>query len=179
MDMYAIYVSYFYRLDTAGQEEYTALLEMSIRSSEGIILTIDPTNEKCIEKTKLFLKLITQARNDVASFPFVFAVTKSDLPSKVSQEQLQTALFCNFPSVPVFHTSIYKQDTVAKVFETLAYQIMLTQSMTWNPVPEAIVDEKRISILYYGPKVTTALLIRTFAGKDIVCVTLGHFTFVY
>eukprot|EP01080_Neovahlkampfia_damariscottae_P010892 gene10892-3596_t len=68
-------------LDTAGQEEYSALRDTYMRSSDGFVLVFDLTKKRTMTDVDTFIKKISQVK-DVDSFPIVLVGNKSDLVSE-------------------------------------------------------------------------------------------------
>lgn len=65
-------------LDTAGQDEYTALRSQWIRSGEGYLIAYDITSRSSFEKTEVFRNLILREK-DVEWVPIVLIGNKCDL----------------------------------------------------------------------------------------------------
>jgi len=68
-------------LDTAGQEEYTALRSQWIRTGEGFVVVYDVTNRSTFEQAEVFRRQILQDK-DVDWIPLVLVGNKCDLESQ-------------------------------------------------------------------------------------------------
>ncbi|KAK3994893.1 ras family-domain-containing protein [Cladorrhinum sp. PSN332] len=75
-------------LDTAGQEEYSAMREQYMRTGEGFLLVYSITSRESFEEIRTFQQQILRVK-DKDVFPMVVVGNKVDLASerKVSQEE--------------------------------------------------------------------------------------------
>ncbi|ORZ09479.1 ras-like protein 3 [Absidia repens] len=67
-------------LDTAGQEEYSAMREQYMRNGEGFLLVYSITSRMSFEEITTFYQQICRVK-DRDSFPMVLVANKSDLES--------------------------------------------------------------------------------------------------
>ncbi|KAF8339846.1 ras-like protein [Cantharellus anzutake] len=65
-------------LDTAGQEEYSAMREQYMRTGEGFLLVYSITSRNSFEEINLFYQQILRVK-DVDRFPMVVVANKCDL----------------------------------------------------------------------------------------------------
>ncbi|KXN72056.1 ras-like protein 1 [Conidiobolus coronatus NRRL 28638] len=87
-------------LDTAGQEEYSAMREQYMRTGEGFLLVYSITSRSSFEEISTFHQQILRVQ-DRDSFPIILIGNKSDLDSErqVSHQEgqdLAQALNCQF-----------------------------------------------------------------------------------
>lgn len=68
-------------LDTAGQEEYSAMREQYMRNGEGFLLVYAVTSRQSFEEIVLFQQQILRVK-DKDSFPIVLVGNKCDLESE-------------------------------------------------------------------------------------------------
>lgn len=68
-------------LDTAGQEEYSAMREQYMRTGEGFILVYSITSRDSFEEMKTFHKQILQVKKE-DSWPMILVGNKNDLSSE-------------------------------------------------------------------------------------------------
>ncbi|KAI8889485.1 ras-like protein 1 [Backusella circina FSU 941] len=68
-------------LDTAGQEEYSAMREQYMRNGEGFLLVYSITSRISFEEISTFHQQICRVK-DKDSFPMVLVANKSDLESE-------------------------------------------------------------------------------------------------
>ncbi|KAK4189292.1 ras family-domain-containing protein [Podospora australis] len=75
-------------LDTAGQEEYSAMREQYMRTGEGFLLVYSITSRESFEEIRTFQQQILRVK-DKDIFPMVVVGNKVDLANerKVSQEE--------------------------------------------------------------------------------------------
>jgi len=76
-------------LDTAGQEEFSAMREQYMRSGEGFLLVFSLTDRSSFEEIYKFHKQVLRVK-DRDVFPILIVGNKSDLPNRqVSQSDIE------------------------------------------------------------------------------------------
>jgi len=75
-------------LDTAGQEEFSAMREQYMRSGEGFLLVFSVTERSSFDEIYKFHKQILRVK-DRDEFPMLMVGNKVDLPRVVSEEDAQ------------------------------------------------------------------------------------------
>lgn len=82
-------------LDTAGQEEYSAMREQYMRTGEGFLLVYSITSRESFEEIRTFQQQILRVK-DKDIFPMVVVGNKVDLASerKVPQEGMFARFMC-------------------------------------------------------------------------------------
>eukprot|EP00039_Didymoeca_costata_P019043 m.336013 g.336013 ORF g.336013 m.336013 type:complete len:201 (+) comp17733_c0_seq1:318-920(+) len=73
-------------LDTAGQEEYSAMREQYMRTGEGFLLVFAVNGKSSFEEITEFHKQITRVK-DCPTFPMVLVGNKTDLPNRSVKEE--------------------------------------------------------------------------------------------
>lgn len=68
-------------LDTAGQEEYSAMREQYMRSGEGFLLVYSITSRQSFEEIRTFQQSILRVK-DKDYFPIIVVGNKCDLESE-------------------------------------------------------------------------------------------------
>ncbi|OCK75094.1 putative ras-like protein, partial [Lepidopterella palustris CBS 459.81] len=68
-------------LDTAGQEEYSAMREQYMRTCEGMILTYSVTSRESFEEMTTFQQQLLRVK-DMDQFPMLVMANKADLESQ-------------------------------------------------------------------------------------------------
>eukprot|EP01120_Amphizonella_sp_Union-15-10_P015701 TRINITY_DN8122_c0_g2_i1.p1 TRINITY_DN8122_c0_g2~~TRINITY_DN8122_c0_g2_i1.p1 ORF type:complete len:143 (-),score=11.19 TRINITY_DN8122_c0_g2_i1:256-642(-) len=68
-------------LDTAGQEEYSAMRDQYIQAGQGFLIVYAVNNPKSFQKLNIFREAIFQVK-DAESFPIVLVGNKIDLEKK-------------------------------------------------------------------------------------------------
>lgn len=74
-------------LDTAGQEEYSAMREQYMRTGEGFLLVYSITSRSSFEEVSTFYQQVLRVK-DRDYFPVVMVANKCDLES---ERQVSTA----------------------------------------------------------------------------------------
>lgn len=84
-------------LDTAGQEEYSAMREQYMRTGEGFLLVYSINNRQSFEEIKTFQQQILRVK-DKDYFPIIVVGNKCDLDTerKVSQQGASTRIIYVF-----------------------------------------------------------------------------------
>jgi len=109
-------------LDTAGQEEYSAMREQYMRTGEGFLLVYSVTSRDSFENLKKFFSLILRVK-DSNQFPMIIVGNKCDLADsrQVSTQEgkdLAKSLGCRF-----IETSSYTKYHVDDAFFELVREI--------------------------------------------------------
>ena len=113
-------------LDTAGQEEYSAMRETYMNDGEGFVLVFAMNSKDSFEEIMEFAELIGRVK-DVANLkqiPMVLLGNKCDLPefewevTKAEAEELAERLGCSF-----LLTSAFQTVNVTESFETLVRDV--------------------------------------------------------
>lgn len=109
-------------LDTAGQEEYSAMREQYMRTGEGFLLVYSINNRQSFEEIKTFQQQILRVK-DKDYFPIIVVGNKCDLESerKVTQqegEDLAQEFGCKF-----IETSAKSRINVENAFYDLVREI--------------------------------------------------------
>lgn len=115
-------------LDTAGQQEFTAMREQYMRSGEGFVIIYSITDRQSFREVSQAKKQIERLRRS-EDIPMVLVANKTDLESKreVTTEEGQ-ALAQEF-DCPFFETSAALRQFVDDVFHSLIRQIRRKERM--------------------------------------------------
>jgi len=114
-------------LDTAGQEDYSAMRDQYIRTGQGFILVYSICSRSTFQAIKGFHEKILQVK-DVDSYPIVILGNKADLASQreVSTKQGEE-LAQSLGNVPFFETSAKTRLNIEEGFFQLIREIR-----SWN-----------------------------------------------
>lgn len=109
-------------LDTAGQEEYSAMREQYMRTGEGFLLVYSITSRQTFDEIRLFQQQILRVK-DKDSFPMIVVGNKCDLEGErqVSPEdgfRLAQSFGC-----PFIETSAKARTNVERAFYELVREI--------------------------------------------------------
>uniref|UniRef100_A0A0R3RI53 small monomeric GTPase n=1 Tax=Elaeophora elaphi TaxID=1147741 RepID=A0A0R3RI53_9BILA len=108
-------------LDTAGQEDYSAIRDNYYRSGEGFICVFSITDTESFEATSEFREQILRVKNSTmdSSIPIMLVGNKSDLTNERSVMQLHAQQRAEQWNVPYIETSAKNRTNVDKVFYDL------------------------------------------------------------
>ena len=105
-------------LDTAGQEEFTAMREQYMRGGEGFIVVYSVIDRSSFEKIRKFKDMIEKVRNcEIKDIPLVLAGNKKDLGDKRKVTKVDGETLAQDLSCPFFGTSAAIRDNVDEVFQ--------------------------------------------------------------
>lgn len=108
-------------LDTAGQEEYSAMRDQYMRTGEGFLCVFAVNNVKSFEDINLYREQIKRVK-DADEVPMVLVGNKVDLPSR--QIDPRTAQnFANSVAIPYVETSAKTRQGVDDAFYDLVREI--------------------------------------------------------
>lgn len=124
-------------LDTAGQEEYSAMREQYMRTGEGFLLVYSITSRSSFEEIAAFYQQILRVK-DKDSFPVVLVGNKSDLEAdrRVSVEEGQN-LARQFNNCKFLETSAKKRVNVDVAFYELVRQVRIFNKDPGSPLAAA------------------------------------------
>lgn len=108
-------------LDTAGQEEYSAMRDQYMRTGEGFLCVFAVNNNKSFEDVNQYREQIKRVK-DADEVPMVLVGNKVDLQSRTvdsKQGQLLAESFC----IPYVETSAKTRQGVDDAFYTLVREI--------------------------------------------------------
>ncbi|KAF1610573.1 UNVERIFIED_CONTAM: Ras-related protein Ral-a, partial [Eudyptes robustus] len=110
-------------LDTAGQEDYSAIRDNYYRSGEGFICTFSITDAESFEATNEFREQILRVKNSDTSIPFILVGNKADMESERAVSQAQAQQKAESWGVPYVETSAKTRKNVDSVFYDLMREI--------------------------------------------------------
>jgi GTPase KRas protein len=110
-------------LDTAGQEEYSAMRDQYMRAGEGFILTYSIANRQTFNEIDNFKERI-EMNKDSKYFPIVLCGNKSDL-NYMRQVGISEGLeLARRYDCPFFETSAKTRTNIDEVFHSLIREIV-------------------------------------------------------
>ncbi|GMR49299.1 hypothetical protein PMAYCL1PPCAC_19494 [Pristionchus mayeri] len=129
-------------LDTAGQEEYSAMNDQYLRTGEGFLLVFAVDDLKSFESVERFREKIRRVK-DSDEVPMVIACNKCDLANRdidfrVVQDRARAY------GVPVFETSAKTRMGVEEAFYSLVREIRRKNTVIEAPKPK---KKRRCTIL--------------------------------
>ena len=108
-------------LDTAGQEEYSAMRDQYMRTREGFLLVFAVNNPKSFEDIARYREKIKRVK-DADEVPLVLVGNKCDLPTRTVDCEQATELAEAF-NIPFVETSAKTRMGVDDAFYTLVREI--------------------------------------------------------
>jgi len=108
-------------LDTAGQEEYSAMRDQYMRTGEGFLCVFAVNNSKSFEDIKQYREQIKRVK-DCEDVPMVLVGNKIDLPARnVDLKEAQKT--ADEYGIPFVQTSAKTRQGVEEAFYTLVREI--------------------------------------------------------
>ncbi|XP_062874550.1 GTPase KRas [Trichomycterus rosablanca] len=108
-------------LDTAGQEEYSAMRDQYMRTGEGFLCVFAINNIKSFEDVHLYREQINRVK-DSDSVPMVLVGNKSDLNSRTVETRQAQELARGY-GIPFVETSAKTRQGVEEAFYSLVREI--------------------------------------------------------
>ncbi|KAI8494238.1 PREDICTED: GTPase HRas-like isoform X2 [Branchiostoma belcheri] len=108
-------------LDTAGQEEYSAMRDQYMRTGEGFLCVFAINNDKSFEDIAMYREQIKRVK-DSDEVPIVLVGNKCDLPARTVENKQAFALAKSY-GVPYVETSAKTRMGVDDAFYTLVREI--------------------------------------------------------
>ena len=108
-------------LDTAGQEEYSAMREQYMQNGQGFLLIFSLISKPTFNEINSFVELIKRVK-DADKVPCVLAGNKCDLPNReVTAEEAKA--YAQQHEFPYFETSAKERVNVDEVYYQLVREI--------------------------------------------------------
>ncbi|XP_035232987.1 ras-like protein, partial [Stegodyphus dumicola] len=108
-------------LDTAGQEEYSAMRDQYMRTGEGFLLVFAVNNAKSFEDISMYREQIKRVK-DADDVPMVLVGNKCDLPMRMV-DMIGAAEVAKNYGIPFIETSAKTRMGVDDAFYTLVREI--------------------------------------------------------
>jgi GTPase KRas protein len=108
-------------LDTAGQEEYSAMRDQYMRTGEGFLCVFAVNNSKSFEDINQYREQIKRVK-DADEVPMVLVGNKVDLPTR-TVETRQGRMKADSYGIPYIETSAKTRQGVDDAFYTLVREI--------------------------------------------------------
>ncbi|TRY74516.1 hypothetical protein TCAL_00757, partial [Tigriopus californicus] len=122
-------------LDTAGQEEYSAMRDQYMRTGEGFLLVFAVNNAKSFEDISTYREQIKRVK-DAEEVPMVLVGNKCDLPTR-NVDMGQAKEVAKSYGIPFIETSAKTRMGVDDAFYTLVREIRKDKEKKGNhPRPQ-------------------------------------------
>jgi len=120
-------------LDTAGQEEYSAMRDQYIRTGQGFLIVYSITSELSFSKINSTYEQILRVKEE-DSFPMVILGNKCDLDR--DREVLTSAgqEFSKRVGIPFFEASAKNRINVEEAFKELVREIRKANNQSGTPI---------------------------------------------
>lgn len=113
-------------LDTAGQEEFSALRAQWIRSGEGFVLIYAVTSRSSFEQVDMLRQKILQAK-DQDKVPMVLVGNKCDLESERQVTTMEGKELAKMWNCPFYEASAFNRHNVDEAFFQAVREIRLVK----------------------------------------------------
>ncbi|MEQ2262622.1 hypothetical protein XENORESO_017528, partial [Xenotaenia resolanae] len=131
-------------LDTAGQEEYSAMRDQYMRTGEGFLCVFAINNTKSFEDIHQYREQIKRVK-DSDDVPMVLVGNKCDLPARTVDTRQAQELARSY-SIPYIETSAKTRQGVEDAFYTLVREIRQHKLRKLNPPDESGQDYQTYNI---------------------------------
>uniref|UniRef100_A0A3Q4BBL0 GTPase KRas n=1 Tax=Mola mola TaxID=94237 RepID=A0A3Q4BBL0_MOLML len=143
-------------LDTAGQEEYSAMRDQYMRTGEGFLCVFAINNNKSFEDVHLYREQINRVK-DSDSVPMVLVGNKSDLSTRTVESRQAQELARSY-GVPFVETSAKTRQGVEEAFYSLVREIRRYKETNRRVRGSLLVDTKDCRcVLSHSLEVNTQL----------------------
>ncbi|CAG02393.1 unnamed protein product [Tetraodon nigroviridis] len=122
-------------LDTAGQEEYSAMRDQYMRTGEGFLCVFAINNTKSFEDIHQYREQIKRVK-DSDDVPMVLVGNKCDLPARTVDTKQAQELARSY-GIPFIETSAKTRQGVEDAFYTLVREIRQHKLRKLNPPDES------------------------------------------
>ncbi|KAL9653077.1 hypothetical protein ABK040_006296 [Willaertia magna] len=136
--------------DTAGQERFSSIVSAYYRSSNGIMVVFDLTNEESFKNIAKWLSQIKQHGLDNVSL--VLVGNKSDLKSKRVIDKDRAEELAKNLGIPYIETSAKSSDNVDNAFKTMLQRVVDSHNYM-----ESEFNKKKDTTTVTGPKGTASI----------------------
>eukprot|EP00727_Mastigamoeba_balamuthi_P013965 m51a1_g9191 putative ras gtpase (198) ;mRNA; r:81645-82805 len=126
-------------LDTAGQEEYSAMRDQYFRTGNGFIVVYSVVDRHSYDKVEEYHDQILRVKEESA-FPMILAANKSDLPERTVQPAEGEALSAKW-GVPLLETSAKTRTNVDELFVGVVKEIK-----QYNKSKQGAIDSEHFRI---------------------------------
>eukprot|EP01119_Soliformovum_irregulare_P009197 TRINITY_DN2238_c0_g1_i3.p1 TRINITY_DN2238_c0_g1~~TRINITY_DN2238_c0_g1_i3.p1 ORF type:complete len:201 (-),score=46.99 TRINITY_DN2238_c0_g1_i3:22-594(-) len=108
-------------LDVAGEEEYTAQAEASVRKQQNFIIVYDIVSRRSFEHLDFISKMIRRVKEDVP-FTMVLVGNKKDLDAQRTVSTQDGINFAEHYGIPFLETSAKSRQDCEKIFDIVCQQ---------------------------------------------------------
>jgi len=122
-------------LDTAGQEEYSAMQDQYMRSGEGFMLVYSITSRSSFDKINTIYQKIQRVKDTEEKIPIIIVGNKCDLEDYREVLIKDSLSYSSLINVPMFETSAKTRYNVEECFFQLVREIRTLKYKMQNKTP--------------------------------------------
>eukprot|EP01103_Thecamoeba_quadrilineata_P006312 TRINITY_DN16037_c0_g1_i1.p1 TRINITY_DN16037_c0_g1~~TRINITY_DN16037_c0_g1_i1.p1 ORF type:complete len:205 (-),score=38.49 TRINITY_DN16037_c0_g1_i1:177-740(-) len=122
-------------LDTAGQEELSAMRDSYMRAGKGFLIVYSITARNSWEEALQMRAKILEVK-DADEFPMVVCGNKKDLAQNRQVPEAEAGAKCKSLGLPFYETSAKTRENVESVFHQLVREIRKTEKGTKSEKPK-------------------------------------------
>lgn len=112
-------------LDTAGQEEYSSMRDMYMKTGEGFLLVFSLTDRASFDEIGSFYHQIVRVKGESVAFvPLVLVGNKCDLPDERQVSQQEGAALAQKFNCAYIETSAKTDENVSSAFHNVVKMVM-------------------------------------------------------
>eukprot|EP01118_Nematostelium_gracile_P011048 TRINITY_DN3886_c0_g1_i2.p3 TRINITY_DN3886_c0_g1~~TRINITY_DN3886_c0_g1_i2.p3 ORF type:complete len:132 (+),score=42.87 TRINITY_DN3886_c0_g1_i2:531-926(+) len=111
-------------MDTAGQEEYSALRDQYMKTGEGFVLVYSVTSRSSFETVTKLRTSIIRMKQEAQDFPIVLVGNKKDLAHERVVSTEEGKQMADKFKIPFMETSAKSNENVADAFHQLVREII-------------------------------------------------------
>jgi len=112
-------------LDTAGQEELSAMKDQYMRNGKGFLIIYAIISKNSWDEARALRSRILQVK-DEDEFPMVIVGNKKDLSSSRQVSEAEASAFCKQHKIPFYEASAKTRENVEECFYQLVREIRKT-----------------------------------------------------
>ena len=111
-------------LDTAGQEEYSAMREQYMKTGQGFLLVFSVTSRSSFDEISVLHQQIMRAKNNDSNYPILLVGNKCDLEDQREVPKEEGTRLANRLNLTYIETSAKTRTNVEESFTMLASRIL-------------------------------------------------------
>lgn len=131
-------------LDTAGQEEYSAMREAYMADGEGFVVVYAINNRDSFEEVPNFVSLLERVKDENArDIPIVLVGNKVDLEEDREVSRDEGAQYARMIGAPFIECSAFTRVNVNKPFEEMVRRVMVARAKADSASSESEESRRR------------------------------------